>query len=231
MYAGPFKSKKSVTLLLDALRDALPVHRCGRPERCGGCAFVELGRCNGPRGRSAAGAARAAAMALLGDAGPLLDKLVARMHLLALQERYEEAAEVRDRGSLLERCIHVDADVRSLMDAGEVVLGLGERAVLVRNARLAAATDIAPGEPLAATLTRLRRASPPPQTTPWLTGALTREARVITSWARRAPEARILYASNGWAMAAWARPPGRFKARDDAGGPRGDRWRRGPSYE
>jgi DNA polymerase-3 subunit epsilon len=40
MYAGPFKSRKSVVLLLETLRDALPVHRCGRPEHCTGCAFA-----------------------------------------------------------------------------------------------------------------------------------------------------------------------------------------------
>jgi DNA polymerase-3 subunit epsilon len=217
MYAGPFKSKKSVALLLDALRDALPVHRCGRPERCGGCAFADLGRCDGPRGESAADAARAAVRALIGDADPVLDRLRARLDVLASQERYEEAAEVRDRGSLLERCVHAGADVWSLIDAGDIVLALDRRAVLIRDAQLAAATDVAEGEPVEAMLSRLRALARSEPLERWMTGRVMREARVITSWVRRTGDVRVLHASHGWAVAAWARPPGRFKARE---GPR-----------
>ena len=210
-YAGPFKSKKSALLLLDALRDVLPVHRCGRPERCRGCAFGQLATCAGPTGPGAVAAARRAASALAGGPCELLDGLELRMSLLARQERYEEAAEVRNRGAMLERCIHVGADARALLDAGELVLALGGRAVLVRDGQLAAATDLDEDEAPPTVLTRLRVAARSEPVEPWPTAALIREARVITSWVRRHEHVRILYAPRGWAMAATARPPDRFK--------------------
>jgi DNA polymerase III subunit epsilon len=210
-YAGPFKAKKSVVALLDALRDALPIHRCGRPERCGGCAFGQLATCEGPTGAPARAAAHRAAAALLGRPDDLLDQLALRMGLLARQERYEEAAEVRERGALLERCIQLGADVRSLLDAGELVVALGARAMLIRDAQLAAATDVDAGEPVEAVLSRLRAGARTDPIQPWPTAALTREARVITAWVRRNHDVRVLHAPLGWAVAAVARPPERFK--------------------
>jgi DNA polymerase-3 subunit epsilon len=206
LYVGPFAARKPVAMLIDALRDALPIHRCGRPEKCGGCAFADIGKCEGAAGK----AARAAAQALAGHPTDVLDLLAGRMHRLARQDRYEEAAEVRDRGALLERSVAVEASARGLIAAGDVVLGVDDRALLIRDGQLAAATELTNDlEEVRAKLERRARAEP---VEPWLSPRVAREARVITSWLERTrADVRLLHARNGWALPASAGGAGRFR--------------------
>jgi DNA polymerase-3 subunit epsilon len=206
LYVGPFSAKKPVVMVIDALRDALPVHRCGRPEKCGGCAFADIGSCEGASGR----ATRAAAHALAGDLAGVLDLLGERMDRLARQERYEEAAEVRDRGALLERSVAIDASARGLVAAGDVVLGVEGRALLLRDGQLAAAMDLTEDVDLVvAQLTQEARSEP---VGPWLSARVAREIRVITSWLLRTrADVRLLHSEHGWAMAATAGRASRFR--------------------
>lgn len=207
LYLGPFGAKKQVVMLVDALRDALPVHRCSRPERCAGCAFAEVGTC---MGATAARAVRTAAHALAGDPDRLRELVAHRMARLAHQERYEEAAEVRDRGAFLERSVALDAAARALIAAGDVVLTADDRALLIRDGQLAAAADLS--EDREAVIARLRADARTTPVGPWLTARVAREARVITSWLQRTKSrVELLHASHGWATAAGAGPPGRFK--------------------
>lgn len=213
LYAGPFATRKTVIALIDALRDALPVHRCGRPEACRGCAFAEVRACAGTMPSVAAAGARAAATALAGEGDAVLEAIGRRMSSLAAQERFEEATEVRERGALLERCIRGAAEVRSLVDADELVLGFGGRAVMIRAGRLAAAVDVAEGEPVGGTLDRLRLTATFEAPGPWLTAQVAREARLISSWLRRTTtDVRVLHAPRGWSVSCSARPSARFRS-------------------
>lgn len=208
-YVGPFKSRKTVVMLIDALRDVRPIHRCGRPERCGGCAFFDLGTCAGARSPAARAAVHVAASAFAGDTRPVLDEMTRRMSTLAAQERFEEAAAVRDRAALLERCVAASAEVASLVDAGEVLIATGRRALLIRAGALAAAGDVRSGESTTELLARLRLDADalPDDATP-----AAHEARVLSSWLRRTTEpVRILHAPRGWAIATAAAPSTRFR--------------------
>jgi DNA polymerase-3 subunit epsilon len=214
LYVGPFAAKKPVVMLIDALRDALPLHRCGRPERCTGCAFSELRSCDGSRGA----AARTAAHALAGDVSAVLDLLMARMRRLAQEERYEEAAEVRDRAAVLERAVATEAAARGLIAAGDVVVAVDGRALLIREGQLAAACDLDADldADLSSVVAMLHASARWEPVGAWLSARVARETRVITSWLQRAGEKVTLIAStHGWAMPASTGPLGRFRpARD-----------------
>ncbi|MGH2819455.1 MAG: DEDD exonuclease domain-containing protein, partial [Actinomycetota bacterium] len=212
VYLGPFRSIKVVRALIDALRDALPIHRCAAPERCRGCAFSEMGACTGTSAELHRHHVRAAAVAVVCDPRPVLDALAARMRRLSDQGRFEEAAEVRDRAALLERVVMREMRVRALVAAGEVAVALGERAVLVDNGRLAAAVDTN-GEPPGRVVRRLQ---PPPSAAPpgsFLAPGLAQEAHVIASWLlRHGHEARLLRVAGTWVSPVGAAGPPRFVA-------------------
>ncbi|HEY7875729.1 MAG TPA: hypothetical protein VIG64_11480 [Actinomycetota bacterium] len=198
--------------LIDALRDAFAIHRCGRPERCGGCAFADLGTCRARDPELARRDLHAIAGAFAGEARVVVEGMAARMSALAAQDRFEEAAAVRDRGALLERALIATTTARSLVDAGDVVLRVDDRAVLIRDGQLAAATD-ASGDS-AATVRRLLDAARSARVGRWLESSVARETRVIDAWLRRANgDVRILYASRGWAIHVGSAPSNRFKAR------------------
>ena len=153
------------------------------------------------------------ALGLLTDPGLILAPLHERMRRLARDERFEEAAEMRQRAAFLERSLDQHLQALALIDAGELAFESNGRALLIRGGRLVAAIDIMGDE--ATTLDRLRSsASGPEEEQTWMTMAVKREARVISSWLNRnALEARLLFTSKGWSLPAAARPLNRFAVR------------------
>lgn len=104
-FLGPFRSARAARLAKEALEEAVPIRRCtrsmGRATRFAPCALADLGRCAAPcDGRVTPeryeGLVRNLQHAL-SSPGELLEALEARMERLAGQERFEEAAEARDR--------------------------------------------------------------------------------------------------------------------------------------
>lgn len=202
LYLGPLPSMRVARTLLDALRDAAKIHRCTEPKRCTDCPFADMGTCAPGSQRSEM---RVVAAAICGDPRAALDRIAGRMHQLARAERYEEAAEVRDRGSLLQRSLHKGLAAASLLDAGDIVLAVDGRALLIRNARLAAKASFAPGAERQV-IARLLEAAPEPAPRNYLSEAQQREAAIIQSWLRRSDRTRILYAARPWVFPAAARP-------------------------
>ncbi len=187
VFLGPFTSRTATTLI-DALRDALPVHRCSDPARCHGCAFSEMNRCPGARTEEHRAAVGAAADAVTRDPSGVLDALCARMKRLARTQRYEEAAEVRAGGALLERTLCRSIEVAAWIAAGEIVLLVSDEVVTIRYGVLHDLdADVPPAE-------------------------AQREARLICSWiGRHAEETRLLSVSGTWAIPVTAAPSGRFE--------------------
>ena len=212
LYFGPFDSLRVVRSLLDALRDALPLHRCSDPGSCGGCSFAALGRCPGGDRELHRRTVRAAVAGIVCDPSELLLALERRMTALASAHRFEEAAEVRERGALLARAAVRFAETTALLDASEFVIEQDGRAYLIRDAQLAAAGTADGADP--AIVDRLRAAA---QTLPvrgFLAPEVLAEARVITSWLRRnAARVRLLHVAGTLALPAGARPSDRFRAR------------------
>lgn len=105
-YLGPFGTGARARLAKEALEEVVPVRRCAQTMRAGTrfapCALADMGRCPAPcDGRITperyGELVRELVSSLTTSSGGLLEALEARMAALAAQERYEEAALVRDR--------------------------------------------------------------------------------------------------------------------------------------
>src|SRR5262249_53318041 len=99
-YLGPFSSSAGARAAKDALEDVFPIRRCtramGARTRFAACALADMGRCLAPCiGRTGLERYEELAGSLadsLRSPGELLAALEARMHTLAVEERFEEAA-------------------------------------------------------------------------------------------------------------------------------------------
>jgi len=153
---------------------------------------------------------RRVATALISDPGAIAEPLRHRMKALARQRRFEEAAEVRDRGAFIERTLTREAELHGLLDAGDIVVECGGRAHLIRAAQLAASVEVGSitDEEVVGRLKACARWKPigsfwPPSERS--------EAVVVASWLRRnAADIRLLYSDRGWALPAGARPTDSF---------------------
>lgn len=124
-YLGPFRSKKAADEVVLAIWDALPIRRCRTKSgsRTGKCAAAQMGLANCPCDGSLDPAGYAEVVNRLMTAierAPhlLLERLTDRMERLADQQRYEEAAWLRDRHDSLARAVRKSWEWRSLSRAG-----------------------------------------------------------------------------------------------------------------
>ena len=150
-YIGPFPSRTAAQEAVAALHDAIPLRRCQQrlsPTRpTPACALAEMGRCGAP----CTGAqsvqeydevvARARG-ALTGDPAAVISPLEARLRDLAHEERYEDAASLRDQLLILLRGLTKSQRIAPLAATPEILaarrspLG-GWELVCVRFGRLA----------------------------------------------------------------------------------------------
>ncbi|MBO3086961.1 DEDD exonuclease domain-containing protein [Cellulomonas dongxiuzhuiae] len=152
-HIGPFASRTLAQQAVDALHATFPVRQCtGRlPAQpvpgAHACVLAEVGRCGAPcvGGQDVAGYAPVAAAvrdAMRGDPRAVAQAHAARIRTLATQERFEEAAGVRDRLTAFVRGAgraqrHTRAGAcRELVAARRTDEG-GWELVLVRHGRLA----------------------------------------------------------------------------------------------
>jgi DNA polymerase-3 subunit epsilon len=214
VYLGPLPSLKLARMLVDTLRDAAAVHRCATPAKCRGCAFSALGTCAGQDRAAHESETALVVEALTHDPGLIARPLADKMRKLARQERFEEAAELRDRSRTLVRWIERSIEARALVDAGEVLLRMGsgtgrlgersrsDRAVLLVAGQLAAACEAneRSSDELLAELRAVARWKPVGS---WLNAETQREIRAVTSWlGRHADEVEVLHVGKVWAVPA-----------------------------
>ncbi|HEV3473772.1 MAG TPA: exonuclease domain-containing protein [Actinomycetota bacterium] len=136
-YLGPFASSRRARLVKEGLEDVFAIRRCttamGRTTRFEPCALADLGRCAAPcDGRidleRYEGLVRSLQHALSSPGG-LLAALEARMERLASQERFEEAAEVRDRVDALVTALDRARNERWLIGAGRLEVAIDSHRV------------------------------------------------------------------------------------------------------
>ena len=148
-YIGPFRSRVTAQSAIDAVHEVVPLRQCtGRLTGRGtACALADMGRCGAP----CTGAQSEGDYAVVvdecraiftGNARPSAELLRARLEELASQERFEDAARVRDRFLQLVRGAARAQRLAPLVRSPEIVaarrsdLG-GWELVSIRHGRLA----------------------------------------------------------------------------------------------
>jgi DNA polymerase-3 subunit epsilon len=142
-WLGPFRSSRAARLAKEALEEAFPIRRCtramGRSTRFAPCALADLGRCVAPCDDRVTperyeGLVRSLQHALSSPGG-LLEALEGRMDRLATRERFEEAANARDRLHALVGALARARRERWLVDAGRLEVEVdGHRLAFRRGA-------------------------------------------------------------------------------------------------
>lgn len=234
-HIGPFSSRSAAQSAVEALHDAFAIRRCTSrlpavpAPGATACHLAEIGRCPAPCVRPEAAAEHAATVdrvreAMTADPAGVVDAHAGRIAGLARQERYEEAATVRDRlaaflrGSAraqrlapLSACAELVAARRT--DAG------GWELVLVRHGRLAGTALVPPRTDPTPAIESLRvsgeHVDPPVPPAP---AGHPEEADLVLGWLGR-PGVRIVSVSTPWSY-----PVRSAQARTDPAAAVGTTW-------
>ncbi len=136
IYLGPLSNRRTADLVIDALQTVVPLRRCtnripksGRPIRSGLCTAAQLGvarcPCTGELSEAVyAPIVAEATQMMTTHPSAALDRLAERMEQLAGDERFEEAAAVRNRAGAFAGAIARQRRVEMVAGLGEVVLQL-----------------------------------------------------------------------------------------------------------
>jgi len=214
-YLGPFTSAGGAQLAVDALHEAYPIRQCTRrlplvpSAGASACVLAGLGRCGAPctGDQSAddyATVVEHVRSGMLHDPARVVGVHAERIETLAAQQRYEEAASVRDRlGAFLRgsartqrldpiaRCAELGAALR-LPDGGWEL-------VLVRHGRLAATARVdrlTDPRPVLATLqATAEHVAPPVAPAP---AAHPEETDLVLTWLEQ-PGVRLVTIHGTWA--------------------------------
>ncbi|MBX6388099.1 MAG: DEDD exonuclease domain-containing protein [Frankia sp.] len=212
-YLGPFGNTRQAELAAEALLAAVPLRRCGgrlsprRPSPA--CALAELGACGAPcEGRQSvedyAELVAAAREAMTADPEGMIAAARRRIERLAAQERFEEAAVVRDRMVAFVRAAARQQRLAALGGVAELVGAVptadrGWDLAVVRHGRLAGAATVARGEDprpwVDAVLATAETVRPGPGPTP---AASVEEMERIERWLA-SPGARLVRINGTWA--------------------------------
>ena len=149
VHLGPLPSRAQANLVVEAIQSAVPLRRCSARLTAGHtpaldatpCGAAQLGVAMCPCAGQADPAAYAAAVgvarrALTGDATAAVAPLTAKMTGLAAQQRFEEAALVRDRIGALSAAAWRHQLTDALRRAGTVELRRGATTWVIEHARL-----------------------------------------------------------------------------------------------
>lgn len=152
-WSGPFNGRDEAERAIEALHEVFPIRQC-KPRitltsmrHASPCALLDLGKCGAPcvglqSLDSYLDIASQLKFAMLIDSREMLKRLRERMHALSLQERFEEAAEVRNRLGAYIRGTARGERIRSLTKVEEIVAltssGKNVELIIIRYGRLAA---------------------------------------------------------------------------------------------
>jgi DNA polymerase-3 subunit epsilon len=131
IYVGPLSSRRQATRVVEAIETAVPLRRCTltppRQTREAPCAAAQLGvsscPCSGATSPHEYDAiVEVAVRGLTNDPELLLAPLRTRMHALAEAERFEEAADMRERAGALAQALTRQRRLDTLVRAGRLVV-------------------------------------------------------------------------------------------------------------
>ncbi|MCU1353080.1 MAG: exonuclease, polymerase epsilon subunit family [Acidimicrobiales bacterium] len=219
LYLGPLPSAQAARRVAEAIETAVPLRRCtGRPggaTRSGPCAPAQIGvatcPCAGQIGEAAyADIVATVVRGITVEPSLLLAPLDARMRALAAAERFEEAADMRDRAAALTHALRRQRRFESLRRAGRIVVEVpGRSGAELRHGRLVRSwslgargpvdvplpLDLDPAAPEAADQGPVASAAGHPQPLP---RELADELMCVASWLdREAAKIRLVHCDAG----------------------------------
>lgn len=213
-HVGPFASRARAQDAVQAVHEAVPIRQCtqrlSRSPRGTACLLAEIDRCLAPctgqvTVEQYAPTAARVADAFTADVTLVSSPLEDRMRALAADDRYEEAAVVRDRlqalvrGAARAQRLRALAGVAHLVAARPRPLG-GWEITVVRHGRLAAAATSARGEdPMAVVAAAVATAEVVPAPTLPAPAALTEETEKILAWLE-SDGVRLVELQGTWAL-------------------------------
>ncbi len=215
-YIGPFGSQGSAQLALEALQESFPVRQCTRrlplvaPAGASACALADMGRCGAPciggqDQRTYGEVVERIRRTMLSDPAPVVASHAERIEALVAQQRFEEAATVRDRlGAFLRGAARAQR-VAPVAGCEEIVAARrtddgGWEIVLVRHGRLAATARVErtiDPRPTIATLRATAEHVPAPVAP--ASAAHPEEVDLVLDWLER-PGVRIVDVVGTWAL-------------------------------
>ena len=145
LYLGPLPSTATARRVAEAIQTATPIRRCsgqpGRSARSGPCAAAQIGvavcPCDGQLSEEAyAPVVAHVVRGLTTSPDLLLGPLTERMEALAAAERFEEAADVRDRAAALADALRRQRRIDALRRTGNLVIELAGGSVVLASGRL-----------------------------------------------------------------------------------------------
>lgn len=152
-WSGPFNGRDEAEQAIEALHEVFPIRQCkpkitlSSMKHASPCALLDLGKCGAPcvglqSLDSYLSIASELKFAMLLDSRTMLDSLRQRMQFLSLNERFEEAAQVRNRLGAYVRGTARGERIRSLTKVEEILvltrIGKNLELVLIRYGRLSA---------------------------------------------------------------------------------------------
>ncbi|MEZ5115512.1 MAG: DEDD exonuclease domain-containing protein [Candidatus Nanopelagicales bacterium] len=213
-YVGPFRGRRRAEQAAEALLEAAPLRTCTTrlsPRRpSSACALAEMGRCSSPcdGGIDVAGyaaVATAARTAMTQDARPVAGAVQARMAMLAMQERFEDAAVWRERLEAFARAADRAQRMAMLAARAELVAARpteagGWEVHVLRHGRLAGSALVDPGvDPRPHVEAVVAAAEVVVPGIPPAPAGLTEEATLLLRWLE-SPGVRLVRCEDGLAL-------------------------------
>ncbi len=210
-YLGPFRSKAQAELAAAALHETFPIRQCGgrlpRTPSLSPCVLAEMQRCLSPCDGSVPADRYAMEVdrvqrSLTSSPTPVVGALSQRMGRLAGDERYEDAAVVRDRLSAFVRASARTQRLSALARCEEIVAARKEEdrwlVHVIRHGRLAGAGVIPPGADAALWVLELRShadsVAPLPDPAP---AGTVEEAELLLRWLE-SDGVRLVHVEGEW---------------------------------
>jgi DNA polymerase-3 subunit epsilon len=205
VFLGPFPDRRAADAAVAAVHESLPLRQCTTrisPRVHGSaCALADMGRCGAPctgaQSVDEYGAIASVFRAAVGqDPRALVAPLLARVDRLAAEERYEDAALLRDRIAVLVRAVRRRQRLASLAAVPELVLARpdgdgGWHLSIVRRGRLVAAGAAARGISVRGTLAGLLATAETPAGPEDEAAASVDETELVLRWMEK-PGSRLV---------------------------------------
>ncbi len=217
-YLGPLRSQRQAEIVRDAIHDAVPLRQCTdrlslRRAVRAACVLAGIGKCCAPCEGGGPNSEYDELVALIGsawagDVAPLIAPLQNKLRNLSDEQRFEQAAVLRDRIAAVVRACARMQRLQSMTRISEVVAARpdgdgGWELAVVRYGRLAAAGSalrgLTPWTVIEALLATADAVEPGPGPLP---AALAEETECVLRWLEE-PGTRLVHTSEPWSLPAF----------------------------